>query len=153
MLRSYFRLAYRTLLKNKVASAINLVGLSIAIGTAITVFLFIHQWMTVNHIHENSHRTVLVHNTVERDGEEQVWGDSPMPLGPALEANLPQVERALRIEQRGATFRYTTESGVEREHREWVMFTEPSFFEVFDYPVLDGEAEFLNDPGAIALSP
>ncbi|MEO1478521.1 MAG: ABC transporter permease, partial [Bacteroidota bacterium] len=94
MLHSYFRLAYRTLLKNKVASAINLVGLSIAIGTAITVFLFIHQWMTVNHVHENSHRTVLVHNTVERDGEEQVWGDSPMPLGPALEASLPQVERA-----------------------------------------------------------
>ncbi|MEL6445261.1 MAG: ABC transporter permease [Bacteroidota bacterium] len=153
MLHSYFRLAYRTLLKNKVASAINLVGLSIAIGTAITVFLFIHQWMTVNHVHENSHRTVLVHNTVERDGEEQVWGDSPMPLGPALEASLPQVERALRIEQRGATFRYTTESGVEREHRERVMFAEASFFEVFDYPVLDGEAEFLHDPGAIALSP
>ncbi|MEM9997602.1 MAG: ABC transporter permease [Bacteroidota bacterium] len=153
MLRSYFRLAYRTLLKNKVASAINLVGLSIAIGTAITVFLFIHQWMTVNHVHENSDRTVLVHNIVERDGERQLWGDSPMPLGPALEADLPQVERAVRIEQRGATFRYTTESGVEKEHREWVMLAEPSFFEIFDYPVLDGEADFLTEPGAVALSP
>ncbi|MEM8600836.1 MAG: ABC transporter permease [Bacteroidota bacterium] len=153
MLRSYVRLAYRTLLKNKVASAINLVGLSIAIGTAITVFLFIHQWMTVNYIHEHSDRTVLVHNIVERDGERQIWGDSPMPLGPALEANLPQVERALRIEQRGATFRYMTESGVEKEHSEWVMLAEPSFFEVFDYPVLDGEADFLTEPGAVALSP
>ena len=41
MIRNYLKLAYRNLLSNKLVSAINIFGLSVAIGCSIVVFIFI----------------------------------------------------------------------------------------------------------------
>jgi hypothetical protein len=41
MLKNYFKLAYRNLLKNKLSSFINIVGLSVAIGCSIVFFLML----------------------------------------------------------------------------------------------------------------
>ena len=106
MFNSYVKLAVRNLRKNKLPSFINLAGLSIAIGCSIVIFLLSDFMLTGNRNHEHARQIFMLENVVEENGEQQVWGDTPVPLGPALVADFPQVERAARVADRGATVQY-----------------------------------------------
>lgn len=147
MLKNYFKLAYRTLLRNKTASVINLTGLSIAIACSIVVFLFLQQYWTLDNFHENGDRIFIVEHVVKDNNVQQTWGLAPAPLGPAMEAAFPQVARAVRMDLHGVF--------VQKEDavfEELVYFVDESFFEMFTFPLAQGVASVLQDPGAIVIS-
>lgn len=147
MLKNYFKLAYRNLLRNKTASVINLTGLSIAVACSIVVFLFLQNYWTLDNFHENGDRIYIVEHVIEDNGVEQTWGLAPAPLGPAMKAAFPQVERAVRMDLQGAF----VQKG-EAVFEELVYFVEDDFFEMFTFPLAQGVASVLQDPGAIVIS-
>lgn len=147
MIRNYLKLAYRNLLSNKLVSAINIFGLSVAIGCSIVVFLFLQNYWTMDNFHLNGERIFIVEYTVEKDGEEQTWGTAPMPLGPALAADFPQVEEAVRMDLQGCKA-YMGEKAFE----EIVYFADPAFFKVFTFPLKSGSPRVLEEPDAVILS-
>ena len=85
MFQNYFKLAYRNLFANKLVSGINIVGLSIAIGCCIVVYLFLKNYYSLDDFHANAVNIYMVEHVVEKNGVDEVWGYSPMPLGPALD--------------------------------------------------------------------
>lgn len=147
MLKNYAKLAYRTLLKNRTSSVINIAGLSIAVACSIVAFLSVQNLLTLDHHHPNIDRTFLVEHTVERDGWEQRWGRSPMAIGPALEADFPQVERAVRIAWDGGSIPFDGEM-----FEELITFADVGYFDMFTFPMQRGTADALADPNAIILS-
>ena len=106
MVKNYIKLALRTLAKNKLVSFINIFGLSAAVGVSIVVFTFIHFEYNADRFHENREDIFLVGNTVERDGTEQVWGDSPVPIGAMLRQDYPQLKYVVRIANKNVAFKY-----------------------------------------------
>lgn len=147
MLKNYAKLAYRTLLKNKVASFINVFGLSIAIGCSIVVYLFLQSYLSLDSFHENGDRIFAVQHTVERDGQQQSWGTAPTPMGPALAAEFPQVERAVRLARQGASVHHA-----ENVFEEFITFADEGFLDMFTFPLQRGTADALADPSAVILS-
>ena len=147
MLQSYFKLAIRNLLANKLVTAINIIGLSIAIGCSIVVFLFLRNYMMLDNFHHNGERIFMVEYVVETDGQEQTWGDSPMPLGPALAADFPQVERAVRTELQGG--RVYLE---DRKFDDLICFADTGYFDMFTFPLQSGSPAALAEPDAVILS-
>ncbi len=147
MLQLYFKLAIRNLLANKLVTAINITGLSIAIGCSVVVFLFLKNYITLDNFHENGDRIFMVEYVVENEGQEQTWGTAPMPLGPALAAGFPQVERAVRVDMQGA--RVFLE---DRRFDEVVFFADPGYFDMFTFPLQTGSPAALNEPDAVILS-
>lgn len=147
MLQIYFKLAIRNLLANKLVTAINITGLSIAIGCSIVVFLFLKNYITLDNFHENGDRIFMVEYVVDNEGQEQTWGTSPMPLGPALAAGFPQVERTVRVEMQGA--RVFLE---DRRFDEMVFFADPGYFDMFTFPLQTGSPAALIEPDAVILS-
>lgn len=147
MLRNYLKIALRTLLKNKVPSAINIVGLSVAIACAVVVYLMVHSQLTLNTSHEHADNIFAVHQIRALEDEQQTWAATPAPLGPALEAEFPQVERAVRVEIRGGTVHRDG-----NEFAEGIHFVDPGFLDMFTYPLKHGRAEALENPGAVILS-
>jgi len=147
MLRSYFKLAYRNIIKNKLSSIINITGLSVAIGCSILFFLLLDMEYTSDRFHENSHNIFMVGYTLEGDQNAQRWGDSPQPLGPALETQFPQVERSVRITDKRASVRY--ENNVFDES---IRLVEPDFLDMFSFPLKSGNRTALSDKNAIILS-
>ena len=97
MLANFLKVAYRNLLKNKGSSFVNIFGLSVAVGCSIVVFLFLEMQFTMDRFHEHGERIFLVENIIDRDGNQQLWGDAPRPLGPAMKADFPQIERVVRM--------------------------------------------------------
>lgn len=147
MLRNFFKLAYRNLVSSKMVSAINIFGLSIAIGCSIVVFLFLQNNWTMDDFHVNGDRIFMVEYVVENNGEERVWGRSPVPLGPALAADFPQVERAVRVDLQGCKVYLE-----DRVFDELIYFADPGYFDMFTFPLQAGSDQALAEPNAVVLS-
>ena len=85
-------------------------------------------------------------------GREEASGDTYMPmiLGPTLKEEMPDVEEVVRMRGPwGENFvRYGNEVS-----RQYVTFADPSFFEVFSFPLLYGTAEnALQNPSNLVLT-
>ena len=96
MLKNYIKTTYRNLLRSKGSSFITLFGLSVAIGCSILVYLFLDLNFSMDQFHENGDRVFMVQSVLGEGDSQELWGYSPIPLGPALEADFPQIVRAVR---------------------------------------------------------
>ncbi|MDX1642514.1 MAG: ABC transporter permease, partial [Balneolaceae bacterium] len=73
----------------------------------------------------------------------------PLPLGPALSGQFPEIERFVRLDQSSAIVRNGSNS-----FEEDVLYTDVSFFELFSFPLIQGNPEtVLSDPSNIVLTP
>ncbi|MBK8561925.1 MAG: ABC transporter permease [Saprospiraceae bacterium] len=147
MFQTYLKLAYRNLLANKVVSVINIVGLSIAIGASIAVYLFLRNLMTADNFHANAAHIYMAEYTVENEGVTEVWGDSPVPLGPALAERFPQVERAVRVENEWVKV-YSGDDVL----NELVSFVDNGYLDMFTFPLEHGSPAALTQPNTVIIS-
>ncbi len=147
MLITYFKLAYRNLIRNRLASFINITGLSVAIGCSIVFFLLLDKEYTSDRFHENAENIFMTVYTLEGDKQAQRWGDSPLPLGPALEAEFPQVEYSVRVLDLGAEVRFE-----DHVFSESIRFVDPGFLEMFTFPLRQGRKSVLAERNSLILS-
>ena len=147
MLKSYFVIAFRNLIKNRKFAVINILGLSLAIGCAIVAFLFVEQFYDRDTFHENAENIFLVENVIERNGRKQIWGDSPMPVGQALKNDYPQIQRVVRINYGRGTMR----SG-DKVFDERMWYADPELFEMFTFPLKYGNKNALHDKSAMVIT-
>jgi ABC-type antimicrobial peptide transport system permease subunit len=149
MLKNYFKIALRNLLKSKEYAAINVVGISVAVCICLFLFLVSYLQLTFDAFHADDERifqTYFVSNAPE--GTNKSSG-MPLPLTPALKAEYPEVEAATRIlsgrksliEYRGKYF------------DKLVLLTDPGFMNVFSFPLLKGNRETaLRELSSIVIS-
>jgi putative ABC transport system permease protein len=81
MIKNYFKLGFRNLAKNRLSSAINIVGLALAVGCCMVVFAFF-DWSThMDNFHHKLNNLFVVERVTEKDGNPHYWGNSPTPMG------------------------------------------------------------------------
>jgi putative ABC transport system permease protein len=147
MLTNYFKLAWRNLLANKLASTINIVGLSVAVACSITVFLILRNYWTLDDFHVNGDRIYMLEYVQKQQDEIQTYGDAPALMADALKADFPQVKQTVRIENEGVTV-YRNESVIS----EMITYADPNFFDMFTFSLAQGSPAALRDPSALILS-
>jgi ABC-type antimicrobial peptide transport system permease subunit len=147
LFRNYLKLGMRNIRKNLVSSSINIFGMAIAICFAISIFIFTDVQLNMDAFHTNSDRIYQITNYVDQDGNENLWSDSPMMLAPALEADHPSVESFARVEYRSATIKYKSDV-----FDELTVFTDPTFFKMFDFEMITGNREVLYDKSQVVIS-
>jgi len=151
MISNYLHIAIRSLWKNKGIAAINMVGLSVGLACFSLFLLHVLDEFSFDRFHAKSDRLFAVYAHVgELNGEPARNGNYlPMPLGPALQADLPDVAHFARLQGLGETF-IRTPKGVVREE---VDFTDPAFFEMFSFSFLYGNSTSpLAAPGNVVLT-
>jgi ABC-type antimicrobial peptide transport system permease subunit len=129
------------------SSAINIIGLSIAIGCSIVAFLFMDFHYHQDTFHENINRIFLIQNVISGKSGEELWGDSPLPLGPALKSDFPQIERVVRIALGDGTVKIGNDVFHERIH-----YVDEGFLQMFTFPLKYGEKDSLSEIDAVFLS-
>ena len=147
MFKNYFKLAYRNLYKNKLSSIINISGLSIAIGCCMVVFALVDMEYHMDTFHENAKQIFQVQSVVSGHEHEQFLGESPVPLGPALEEDFPQVVRSVRVSRGSGTLRYR-----DKVFEESIRFVDASFLHMFTFPLKYGDKDALSDKNALILT-
>src|ERR1700754_3706114 len=97
MIKNFFKVAYRNLLRNKGFSAINITGLAIGMAAAMLIFLWIQDEVSYDQFHKNKDRIYELWNRVPSDGKISCSDAVFDLLGPILEKDVPEVERAVRV--------------------------------------------------------
>ncbi|MCC6410736.1 MAG: ABC transporter permease [Saprospiraceae bacterium] len=152
MLRNYLTIAFRSLFKNKVISVINIVGLSVGLACFALFALYVLNEYSFDRFHKNADRLYAVYEGIgEISGmPAQKLTNLPMPLGPALKADLPDVERFARLQGVGETFLVRTASGIVEEK---ACYADPAFFDMFSFPFVYGHASSaLAAPNNVVLT-
>ncbi|MDN5203753.1 ABC transporter permease [Fulvivirgaceae bacterium BMA10] len=147
MIRSYFKVGFRNILKNRLPSFINIFGLSTAVGCAIVIFIFLDYQLHMDDFHEHADDIYMITNNINRDGQIQTWGDSPKLLGPALKEDFDQIQNIARIRNSGGIFRYD-----DKVFNEFVQFADPQFLEMFTFELKFGNEQALYDKNAVVIS-
>ena len=152
MIGNYLKITFRTLLKHKVFSIINIAGLSLSISICLMIIIFIKDQKSSDRFHEKKDRIVRVYTTDKVQNREHSevkgWATTPGSLAPYLLDNVPCVEDVVRVRRMGASV-LKTETAMAISG----MYAEPSFFRIFSYPLKDGDPETaLNHPNSIVIS-
>lgn len=143
MIKNYFKIAFRNLLRNKGLTFINLVGL--ATGFAIT--LLIVQYVQFERSYENTHQNAnrIVRLTLNYlTGNTVTTQDSEMypAVGPKLKAEVPAVEKYTRVYDIGEP-NSPMQVGEQQFLMKNLYAVDADFFNMFNYELLYGTKENL----------
>lgn len=139
MLKHYFKIAWRSLARQKVLAFINVFGLSLGIACFTLFLLYTVNELTYDKFHSKANNIYRVYEWMKslNGGNEQAGTNLPMPLGPALKQDFPDVVNAVRIRgDRGASL-VRVDKDIQRVK---ITYADPQFFSVFSFPLKYGNA-------------
>ena len=152
MIRNYFKTALRILLKNKKLSAINIFGLASGLAAAVLIVLYVNAEFSFDSFHSNADRIYRVEsNFYEGDVLTDEWATSAFGYGQAMKNNMSGVEAFARLalDQTEQIVGYNNEFVREKG----VTYTDPSFFKMFDFKLLEGDkSTMLANPTSVVIS-
>ncbi len=150
MLKNYFKIAWRNLLKNKAFSAINISGLAIGIATCLIIMLFVNNELSYDRYNEKADRIVAVYFQGNVQGEKMNEGSVMPPVAQTLKADFPEVEEATRLRNYGTP---KLINGNKSFNNDAFAFVDSNFFQVFTLPLLQGNAKTaLLNPNTIVIT-
>src|SRR5450755_1770589 len=137
MLRNYFKTAWRTLIRNKGISLINLTGLSIGLAGAILISLLLQHDFSIDQFHLKKDRIFQIYSRGLINGKMQYDERTPMPLAPILKLNFPQVEEITRTNWETGFVLTAGESQLQKQG----LFADTGFLRIFTFPLTEGNPE------------
>lgn len=145
-------LAIRNLRQEKLYTLLNMGGLAIGLAAALLLFSWVKDEMSFDRFHQKAAQIVVVNNLLNGgDGDVQTFQTGPAPVYKFSLNEIPEVENAALV---GRNDNYTIyESEGKTFSGDQCMYVEPSFFEVFDFPILNGNAKNpLPNPNSVVLT-
>lgn len=158
MIKNYFKTAFRSLIRNRNYTIINIAGLAVGIAVCMVIFIIIQFQTSFDNFHakkDRIYRAVTEYHHAE-DATIGYGKDVPFPMPEGLKTAFPQIEQVAPIfashddqllipDDNGTTIKTFKED-------KGVFFTEPSFFTMFDFPLLAGSYESLKEPNNVLLT-
>ena len=150
MLQSYFKIAFRNLLKNKGYTFINIAGLATGMAVALLIGLWIWDELTFNRYHKNYDRVAQVWQNNVYNGVKQSQVSNPYVMAEEIRNNF------------GGDFKYVIQSSWnfgriltvgDKKFNKAGMYWEPEVIDMLSINLLRGDPEFaLKEPYSILLS-
>ncbi|MEQ8363698.1 MAG: ABC transporter permease [Cyclobacteriaceae bacterium] len=149
MLKNYFKIAVRSLMKNSVYSFINITGLAVGIACSILILLWVNDETSYDKFHPKVDRLYQVWTNAHFDGKINSWISVPQPLKNALKDDISDIKNAA-VSEWGGTHLLTV-GDMKLNKRGYFVSSE--FLEMFEFPLLKGSAEtVLDEPYSIVLT-
>ncbi len=148
MLKNYFKIAFRNLIKHKKFSIINILGLAIGLACFILIMLWVQDELSYDRFHKNADHIYLV----LRSDIGITSGVTCKMLAPALKDELPEVIDATSFVQLPASIKSYLKYK-DKGFEENFSLIDPQFFDIFSFGFKDGnpQSAFLN-PNSIVLT-
>ena len=155
MFRNYFKTAYRSLIRNKSYALINIAGLAVGIAVCIIIFLIITFETSFDNFHKDEDQIFRV--ITEGHGPDGINTSSgvPFPTPDALKNDFPTAtvipvyagynEQILVLNADGSIHKKLKEET-------GIYHSSPEFFQVFNFPLIDGSALSLKEPNTVMLT-
>lgn len=148
MIKNYLKVAWRNLVKNKVFSFINILGLTIGITVCMMIFLFIMNEFSFDKFHKQEKNIYRVMRGYDPSKPRVPYLSGPYAT--ALLNDFPgEIKKAVRVMPSNGLVSFGNISFNEKK----LYIADPDFFTLFSFPLVKGNsATALKDPGSVVLS-
>ncbi len=136
MIRSYFKVAWRNLWKNKIYTSINIIGLAIGMAACILILLFVSFERSFDNFHKKNVYRLNEVQKFEGMVAAQKVALSMFPMGPTLKAEFPEIRNFVRLNNAGKT---SFNFGEKRVFIQRPLFVDSTFLNIFDFKLLRGD--------------
>lgn len=151
MLRHYILTTWRNLLRNRLYTLINLLGLALGMTCCLLIALYVQDELAYDRHHERADRIYRVSAEMEMGGNGDHYAMTSMAVGPALTEQYPEVDTFTRFMY--SSNRRTVRQGERVFNEERMFLADPQVFEVFTYPMWAGDpATALLKPRSVVLT-
>lgn len=159
MLKTYFRIASRNLLKRKAFSAINILGLAIGISASLVIYLLVQYDFSFDTFHKDSDRIYrMVSHFTTADGQHSKNSGVPGPMGPALRHEMTGLEEVADVHLWDDPATITapairSNQPVIFKKQQHIVFADEHYFNIFNYQWLAGAPQTaLQQPWQVVLT-
>ncbi|HEY9488606.1 MAG TPA: ABC transporter permease [Chryseosolibacter sp.] len=150
MYRSYFRMGWRSLLKNKRLFAINVTSLALGVSTCLLIMLFVVDELSYDRYNQKADRIIRIVLKGKVNGEVIKEAVTPAPVASTLKREFPEVVEATRLRRFSSPkIRYKNTTFRNSE----LAFVDPTFFQVFTLRFFKGDPRTaLAEPHTIVIT-
>lgn len=150
MFKNLFKIALRNIFKDKVYSAINILGLTIGITCSIFLFMYILDELSYDRYHTNANNIYRIVSNIKEPDNAFTWAVAQVPMAQELRNNYPEVKNAVRFYGTGRTL---YKNGEKQFNEEDFYLTDSTVFDMFTYEFMAGDVNTaLDNPFSIVLT-
>ena len=150
MFKNYFKTAWRNLVKSKVFSFINIMGLTIGITVCMMIFLFVTNEFSFDNFHKDGDRIYRLMREFKNEGKTSDVAYVSGAYAPALMNDFPSdIQSTVRVNTNDNLITI----GDKSFHEKKVINPDSNFFTFFTFPLIKGNPQTaLQDPHSVVLT-
>ncbi len=150
MFKNHLALAIRVIFRNKLFSTVNILGLAFGMGSALLIFLWVNDELSVDRYHTHIDQLYRVmENQQYSDGKLFTFSSTPGPMAPYVKEKYPEIEKISRFTWGvNNLFQYEDKAFYEEGR-----YVEQDFLGMFTFKFIAGDVNTaLSDKSSIVLS-
>lgn len=133
MFTNYLKIAWRSLLKNKSFTFLNIIGLSIAFGVAILLSMASLFELSYDNFHEYADDVYKIYHSEQNPDGIETTETNAIPFAPALQEDVPGIHKISRyLDDEVLLFYQDKELVID------INWVDPDFFTMFSFPIIEG---------------
>src|SRR4030095_3309715 len=149
MFKNYIKTAWRSLLKNKAYSALNILGLAMGMGVALMIGLWVNYQYSYDKFLPGYKQAYLVRRNFYGNGDTMNYGGTSLKLATILRAQIPEIQY---VAETDGFAMHGLADGDKKFYIEGGQVAN-DFLKIFQYELLEGNANtVLNNPYSIVLT-
>ena len=156
MFRNNFKIAWRTMSRQKMYTFIKIGGFALGLATCILIAIFIRHELSYDTHYKNSRNIYRVYNEF-KGPELEKWTSFPAPIAGILSEEFPEIEKAGRLIPynwyNAGNNLFRREDQVEDTYEEGFAYADQDLLEILEIPMVYGNQQHaLDKPNTIVMS-
>lgn len=151
MIRNHFKIAFRNLIKNRMFTTLNIIGLSFGLAGFMLIAAYVLDELSYDRFHTHADRIVRVNSHIHIGESKMDMARTSDVMGPILRNEYSEVEEFTRLYTSGGT--KLVKNGDKWINEASVAHADSTFFRIFSYSSIQGDlAHALSAPNTVVLS-
>ena len=154
MIRNYFMVAWRNLVRYKIYSAINITGLAVGLAACMLIVLYVGHESGYDRFHKNADRIFWVQTKLKLGNDSVFMPFLNFSAGPMVKQRIPSVESFLRLrkDDQNTIIQNPEKPSVKFAENKF-LFSDSNFFSFFSFKLLRGNPQqVLSRPFSLVIS-
>lgn len=149
MIKNYFKIAWRNLVKNKSFSFINIAGLVIGITSCVLIFLYVQYELSYDKYNQQASQIYRLTEILHLPKEDRPQAVTSPIMAPTLQANFPEIKKSVRLTSSGRILGVNEKKLYDTK----IVYADSALFDIFTFPMLQGDPQkALVNPYSIVLT-
>src|SRR5450432_1315771 len=146
MIKNYFKIALRNILRHKAYSILNISGLAIGMACSILILLWVQNELSYDRFHANASQ---LYRLTCSAGEFKA-AVSPAGMAAGLQSEMPEIKATVRLSKPSTRL---LEAGTRKFEENRIFYADSNFLQVFSFPLIKGNANTaLQRPDGILIT-